>query len=369
MPIGISFGVWQRSVAMLSRPGYLIGYNRFRTLSAFDKEKNAVSGRCGLPITFVYASRSDGLEVGDAIVFGLPNRPLLMRIGLNGLSDSNLPVSKVSDLNFARLFNGLWHEEVHIHQTFDIAQKSQDEYGLMMACSLIAPLHNKMLFGRNQLLFLCESNARNVAFRRTFDEFSNMFGEKIATDVVLSGFNAGYLGRNAILGRNSYTNLTDVYQAFSNSYGYTSQCRKCYDKHTKASDDEIAITFHLFDDNPHWRYFRDMFYNAKSGSDQEVMMAGVHLYLHPEFAQYYEAFDGLDFSPEVLFGRSFPESRESILRRLPECYLSSEDKAFLSDISSECQVGPCCRDMTDLDKAFDDIVGDSSDLGDWYELF
>lgn len=346
---------------MSSKPGYLIGYSRLRTLSTFDEKKDLLLTKFGRPIKFVYASRSDGLEVGDAIVSGLPNCPLSIRIGLNGLSDSNFPFSKVSDLSFVRLFNGLWHEEVHIHQTFDIAQKSQDEYGLMMACSLIAPLHNKMLFGRNQLLFLCESNARNVAFRRTFDEFSSMFGEKIATDVVLSGFNAGYLGRNAILGRNSYTNLTDVYQAFSNSYVYTSQYRKCYDKHTKTS--------HLFDDNPHWRYFRDMFYNAKSGSDQEVMMAGVHLYLHPEFAQYYEAFDGLDFSPEVLFGRSFPESRESILRRLPERYLSSEDKAFLSGISSECQVGPCGRDMTDLDKAFDDIVGDSSDLGNGYEFF
>lgn len=147
---------------MSSKPGYLIGYSRLRTLSTFDEKKDLLLTKFGRPIKFVYASRSDGLEVGDAIVSGLPNRPLSIRIGLNGLSDSNFPFSKVSDLSFARLFNGLWHEEVHIHQTFDIAQKSQDEYGLMMACSLIAPLHNKMLFGRNQLLFLCESNARNA---------------------------------------------------------------------------------------------------------------------------------------------------------------------------------------------------------------
>lgn len=74
---------------MSSKPGYLIGYSRLRTLSTFDEKKDLLLTKFGRPIKFVYASRSDGLEVGDAIVSGLPNRPLSIRIGLNGLSDSN----------------------------------------------------------------------------------------------------------------------------------------------------------------------------------------------------------------------------------------------------------------------------------------
>ena len=365
MLIGTECVRWRRSGVMSIESDYLIGHSRSKTLALLKIEEDNVLRRCGLPITFNHDTLSDDSEVGEADIRGLPDEPLLMRIGLRGLAKPDFPFTKVSDLNFARLFNALWHEERHIDQTFGVAQRSGND-GFSMACSLVSAIHNPMFFKRNQLLFLCEFDARKVAFQHTVNVFSRNFGTETATAVVLDGFNSGYLGRNAIYDNRKCATLSDVDQAFDDSFAYIKRRVKYYAPDTERSDDEIALALHLFDDDdPRWRYFRGAFYGVSSGFDQEVMMAAVHLYLHPDFAQYYGAFDGSGISPETVFGRSFPESRECILRRLPECYLSSEDRDFLS---GGHVVVPPGRDTSDLDQAVESNTRCDAGPGPDYDI-
>lgn len=238
-------------------------------------------------------------------------------------------LSNIDYKYFTEIVVDSFHENAHFQQL---------KFG-RFSLDYVAYMNNKNLHDDNY-----RDNKREVAAEfdgviGAYNYLAELYGEEKSENLLLNYVNERTASRNYWLKSDKlFSSLSEVSEAFEQRLAETMEVESncCYKSRLKIGnrlpvEDEAALCMEPWkQEQSIWYPVYDSMNHSENMEVMERKFACLACYLHPE---YFDRFPGLkkyDLKPEHVFGFPFPESAESVNKRIKECLhgSSSTRKTF-----------------------------------------
>lgn len=220
--------------------------------------------------------------------------------------------NKVSDIDFLQMTTSLFHELAHYHQnTYTYQKDTPSKDDVYMTIREIAtrknPFYYKPYDKHNYRYDPTEIMAEYQGLTQTYEYLQNEFEdipsktkEQIMVDFVNTCQNAPDYW---IHSKKPFQFMEEIENAFEIAYEKS--------KFTKRKYFEYENQSQIPDENMRFmKQYPEMietFEHARTGYQQDKIMACIACYLHPGFKDSYKSIQSVDLSPEIVLKMSLPE--------------------------------------------------------------
>lgn len=272
---------------------------------------------------------SDRLSFGNAKMYKYLDIKNLDRV-IMAVGWMNCPSIRsfqpVSDKWIFELFETGYHEFEHMGQWYD-ALCSEVPQSYLYACAHFGCRYNEMYYRTHYNHNITEIRAEKFGIQNSFG-----FLKERNPDFDFELLVPAYVNRNIVRGRmrrdhllycldygekdfREYKSMSELNSAFEEMEFRSLNVSQPYPEDRVMCMDEFTWIMNRNDPPEGYDEFFRMFQNEPSPIKQMEMLASLSAWLHPEEASLFPCFSDGRILPERVFGKSFPESRESAMAR------------------------------------------------------